>query len=261
MNVQSVVIYGDFNCPRSYLAARRAERLAANGVRVDWRAVEHEPACSSHDRLPAKSFDEMRAERDQVVRMLLPAERLAHSLAGFVPCTKAAVSGYAEAYAAGVAAGVRQLLFDAFWLHAVDVGDAKLVRTLLVDAIRSGSSHSEALREWGYAVDVNGAPITTAAHRLISSWKSEWLAAGERVIPVLMVDDDEPLFGEAAVRWLGEELSRRNLDFDEEPSSVLPRQRAYDDHLDLSWTTQHGGKWNRAYQDAHKPALLEVGNL
>jgi 2-hydroxychromene-2-carboxylate isomerase len=38
-----VIIYGDFNCPYSYLASQRADRLARGGIaRVDWRAVEHD---------------------------------------------------------------------------------------------------------------------------------------------------------------------------------------------------------------------------
>jgi hypothetical protein len=43
----TVIIYGDFNCPYSYLASQRAGRLREAGVAVDWRAVEHDR------RLPA----------------------------------------------------------------------------------------------------------------------------------------------------------------------------------------------------------------
>ena len=39
------------------------------------------------------------------------------------------------------------------WITAIDLGDARLVRMLLLDAVRSGSSHDEALRKWVYAVD------------------------------------------------------------------------------------------------------------
>jgi 2-hydroxychromene-2-carboxylate isomerase len=39
-----LVIYGDFNCPYSYLASQRADLLCRSGhAAVDWRAVEHDP--------------------------------------------------------------------------------------------------------------------------------------------------------------------------------------------------------------------------
>lgn len=259
MTPGSVVIYGDFNSPWSYLAARRAERLAADGLQVDWRAVEHDPMRPSPDRAPSGRFDGLRPELDRVVSTLLPGEHLPHSLAGFVPYTKAAVAGYAEAYGAGVAPSVCQLLFEAFWINAIDLGDARLVRTLLVDAVRSGSSRSEALREWGYAVDVTGAPITTVAYGLISQWKAEWTEAGKEVVPVLMVDGGRPIFGRAAVRWLGYELVTRGLNLEPDPPPLLARRRARSDLPDLSWTSQHGSTWNRAYQDAHKTDMLKAG--
>ncbi len=38
-----VIVYGDFNCPYSYLASQRADLIACGGVAaVDWRAVEHD---------------------------------------------------------------------------------------------------------------------------------------------------------------------------------------------------------------------------
>ena len=39
----SVTVYADFTCPDCYLAARRTDILAAAGVPVDFRVVEHRP--------------------------------------------------------------------------------------------------------------------------------------------------------------------------------------------------------------------------
>lgn len=38
-----MIIYGDFNCPYSYLASQRIDTLARLGHQVRWRAVEHDP--------------------------------------------------------------------------------------------------------------------------------------------------------------------------------------------------------------------------
>jgi 2-hydroxychromene-2-carboxylate isomerase len=251
MTRRALVLYGDFNCPWSYLAALRSELLAADGVRVDWRAVEHDPLCASRNRLPAADFEALQAERDRAVSLLSPDEWFPHVFAGFVPCTRPAVSGYAEACAADVSGRVRRLLFEAFWVNAVDLGDAKVVRSLLVDAIRSGSSDSEALREWGYAIDVTGAPITTPGHRLLRTWREEWLRVGAGTVPVLVADGGEPIIGTAAVQWLGEEITLRGLDVESAPATEPATDWIRRDLPDLSWTSQHGGRWNRAYQDAH----------
>ena len=43
-----LVVYGDFNCPYSCLASSRADALVARGdARIEWRAVEHDPAIPS----------------------------------------------------------------------------------------------------------------------------------------------------------------------------------------------------------------------
>jgi hypothetical protein len=205
-----IVVYGDFNCPWSYLASRRASVLAAGGVDVDWRAVEHEPWRPSRFTDSSVRFSSLREEMDRVVAQLLPGEALPYSLAGFVPYTKAAVTGYAEAYAAGAGSRVRDLLFEAFWMHAFDLGDATVVRTLLVDAVRSGSSSGGVLRDWGYALDVGGGPVTTRSWRLVDSWADQWRATGKETVPVAFVDDDAPLFGTDAVERLGAELGTRH---------------------------------------------------
>ena len=188
----SLVLYGDFTCPWSYLASRRAEALAATGVRVDWRAVQAGAARPGTDRFPA-----VRGELDLVASGLLAEEELPYALAGFVPATAAAaVTGYAEAYAAGAAAQVRHLLFDAFWAHGCDVGDAQVVHTLVVDAIRSGSSPGDARADWGYVVAGDG-PVAPAPRHLVERWARGWRATGLETLPVLVVDDEAPMSGAA----------------------------------------------------------------
>lgn len=253
MTARRLVLYGDFNCPWSYLASRRSAVLAATGIDVDWRAVEHQPWQPGTDG--AARFAALREEMDDVLAELLAGEQLPYSLAGFLPYTRAAVSGYAEAHAAGVASRVRDLLFEAYWMHAVDLGDAKVVRTLLVDAIRSGSSRSDILRDWGYAVDVTGGPVTTAGWRLVRRWVDEWRAVGEETVPVLLVDGT-PFLGMDAVRWLGAEVTRRGLD--PEPGVTPERRpaRSARDLAPLPWVSRHGNRWMRDYQRGHQRPLF-----
>jgi hypothetical protein len=239
-----VVLYGDFNCPWSYLAARRARVLQEAGVEVDFRAVEHDPWRPGQG---GSRFDDLRQEMDRVTAELLPGEELPYSLAGFVARTQAAVSGYAEAHAAGVGPRVRGLLFEAFWLHGLDIGDPKVVRTLLVDAIRGGSSPSGPLREWGYAVDVTGGPVSTAAWRLIGAWDREWREDGNQVVPIVR-GPAAPVIGVDAVRWLGEQV--RDLGPDRAGQAPPQESHAPADVAPLSWVSQHGNRWLRAYRQA-----------
>ncbi len=223
-----LVLYGDFNCPWSYLASRRATLLAADGVDVDWRAVEHD---APHRRAPTEPgvpgepgeaggplgqapADPVRLgplleEMQQVLGLLLPGEELPYALAGFVPHTKAAVAAYAEAYRAGVAGPVRETLFEALWLHAFDLGDPRVVHTLIIDAVRSSGTSTGPLASWEY-----GSGVTYRAgadtQRLLEAWATEWGEDGNQTVPTLVVDG-EMVHGVDAVAWLGTELVRRGL--------------------------------------------------
>jgi hypothetical protein len=224
------VVHGDFTCPWSYLTWRRTEALRADGVQVDWRTVEHDPWHVVGPVDAGDRFTALRAELDRVRAHLLPGEVVPHTLAGFVPFTGAATSGYAEAYGAQVAEPARRLLFESFWRRGVDLNDARVVRTLLIDAMRGGASEVELLTLWGYALDVTGGPITRAGWRTVRDWRAEWdkLCADPdtgHVVPIVQVDDNGPVFGVAAVDTVGALLSDRGLDpgqvdVDRDPSDV-----------------------------------------
>jgi hypothetical protein len=255
-----VVLNGDFNCPRSYLAARRAAVLATDGVHVDFRAVEHEPWRPRRFTDSSVRFECLREEMDRVLAQLLPGEELPYALAGFVPYTRVAVAAYAEAHVAAVADRVRQLLFDAFWMHAVDIGDTEMVRNLLADALRSGSSRSEPVREWGYAVDLAGSPVTLTAFRLRAAWADQWRDTGKETVPVLRTGDGRTLFGVDAVEWLGVELLSRGLESRPVPRPAYARPHPTRDLSSHSWVSQHGNRWLVDYRQAHRqPPLPSVG--
>lgn len=257
-SVSRVTLVGDLTCSWSYLASRRATLLEADGVEVRWAMVEHDRRRPGRADVEAERLSRTRRDLDHVTRRLLPGERLPTALAGFVPYTRPAVSGYAEGHLAGVGPRVRRLLFDAFWMHGVDLGDARVVRTLLVDAVRSGGSPSALVREWGYAVDVTGAPVSTDAWRLLQQWRDEWSRGGQ-VVPALVVDGSRRMNGVEAVEWLGAEVVRRGLDPDgaalyrtEEPAP--PRRHDLVDHF---WASEHGNRWMQERRAALAGPLQE----
>lgn len=248
-----IVVHGDFDCPWSYLAFRRAAVLAGAGVEIDWRAVERERG----RRGPTDGFATVQEEMDHVVASLLPGEQLPYDLAGFVPRTRATVAAYAEGYAAGVAESVRAVVFESFWMHGVDVGDARVLRTLLVDALRGSASASEAVRGWGYGVDVIGGPISTAAWQLVGAWSTEWRESGREVTPVVTVPGSAPLHGIDAVDWLGVQIAVRGLT-PEPPTRAAAPPPPSRELPALGWITEQGGRWlprrQRVVAAARRPA-------
>lgn len=247
-----VVLYGDFTCPWSYLASRRAQVLAADGLDVDWRAVRSRRWVPTRADRPQDRVVALRRELDAIGAALLPGEELSHVLAGFVPDTEAAVSAYAEAYVAGSAPEARHTLFSAFWLNGVDLSDARLLRTLLLDAVRWDSSPSDLVRDWGYVVDNTGGPVSASAWRCLRRWEADREATGTTALPVLLVEQ-APLFGADAAAWLGEEILRRGLHDNLEPAAPsVPGPRPHHELVSLSWASEHGNRWMRDYQRAFR---------
>lgn len=259
-DVEAIVVYGAFSCPWSYLASRRAAVLAGSGMVVDWRAVEHEVRQASPPAATAVRLGGLKQALEQVRAELLPGEQLPYSLPGFVPATQAAVSAYAEAHVAKVPVRARRLLFEGFWRHGLDIGDPAVVRTLMRDAVRSGSSPSQVVSEWGYAVDVTGGPLTTAAWRLIAAWDREWRRLDAQALPILLGAHEAPLAGVEALRWLAEQLLSQGLDHEEVPPSWRPETVPDRDLASLAWVSENGNRSARRFQQAHRrPLFPSVG--
>ena len=239
----AVVVYGDFACPWSYLAARRADVLEAAGLLIDWRAVEAEDRVPWLPHVRQHRLAAVREQMPHVLAALLPDEVLPYSLVGAVPFSRAACSAYAEAYAAGVAANVRQLLFRAFWMHGFDLDDGNALRTLLIDRLLDSDSPSHVVAEWGMVPDAAGGPISTAAWRLARAWRSQWETVSSTQTPLVVVGGHH-LYGARAAAWLGTQTTRRGL----EPN-LLPQlattTRPVAEYPHVSWVTQNGGRWLR----------------
>lgn len=243
----TLIVYGDFSCADCYLASRRADALAAAGVPINWRAVEHAPQLPIAGTRLSAAGQQAVTERFAVLgNLLLPGETLPWTAPASVPKTEAAVSAYAEGYGAGVADDVRRLLFELYWLHGADIGSPSVLRTPLAGPILRSRSSAEPLRESGYAVSVDRGPITTDAYRRILSWRSEWRELGSPVLPIVLTGG-ATLSGVDALRRLGKEIGYVDAQVDPE----LDDPRRYPpvrDRPSASWVSQIGGRWRNAYR-------------
>jgi hypothetical protein len=244
----ALIVYGDFSEASCYLAARRADVLSATGVRVDWRAVEHRPGIPVTGLRPSAAEREaLRARLAELEALLLPREVLPSAAAlSIVPKTEAAVSAYAEAYGTAVADDVRRLLFELYWREGADIGRPTVLRAPLAGPMLRADAGADPLRQVGYAVSVDGGPITTDAWRRIRSWRSEWQQLGGLALPVVLVDG-ATLAGVDALRRLGKEI----VFVGAEVSPDLPDPRRYpavEGRPSMAWVSEIGGRWRTIYR-------------
>lgn len=184
------VVYADFTCPRrlpGQPARRRAHRgrPARTGLACG-RAQT--PAPPHRHPAPAARRSDPRPGAQRGAGTDAPGEELPPRAPGLLPHTAAAVAAYAGAYGAGVADLVRPLLFSAYWVDGMDIGDPEVLRRLLPGAFAKGRRTSDPIRDFGYAVTSQHGPITTAAYRRIRDWQQEWLALGGAVGLTLVTD-------------------------------------------------------------------------
>jgi len=126
-----LVVYGDFNCPYSYLASQRTDALERLGQRVDWYAVEHEPRLSMTGTPCAADADRWRSELAEVAGLALPGEHAPANVPTLISNTYAATSAYAESLTDGIAGPLRRDLFHAIWVRGAHLSNAYDVRPLI----------------------------------------------------------------------------------------------------------------------------------
>ena len=130
--MMTVIVYGDFNCPYSYLASQRADLLSQAGIAaVDWRAVEHDQGLPMTGSRPAGDRTAWDRELAEVASLGLPGERIPAGPPAMISNTQAAVAAYAEAVSDGVAGELRRRLFRAIWVQGLHLSNAYEVRRLV----------------------------------------------------------------------------------------------------------------------------------
>jgi 2-hydroxychromene-2-carboxylate isomerase len=219
----TVIIYGDFNCPYSYLASQRADLLRKAGVAVDWWAVEHDRGLPVTG-LPSGSDQASRGrELAEVASLALPGEKVPAGPPALVSNTEAAVAAYAEAVSDGVADELRGSLFGAIWVRGLNLSSPHEVRRLVTDlmwpqedvAVRLASPDFPSLllrdtdmtrivRRSGGTIALNGVPLTTTGWQRVRQWRREWLALPSQVIPAVIGSDHIVRPGVEGLRYLAE---------------------------------------------------------
>ena len=167
-----------------------------------------------------------------------------------VPKTQAAVSAYAEGCGAEVGDEIRWLLFTAYWVDGMDIGNPAVLFALLGGTFMRGNATSEPIREWGFAVTVTGGPITTRAWHLVRDWNQEWQTLGRPELPRLW-DGTRAQSGEQALMQLADEVHQARTseaapDDTDLPATVESAWRPPTTvHPPATWVSQMGDPWAR----------------
>ena len=159
-----IVLYGSFNCPYSFLASLRADRVAARGAEtVEWRMVLHDPDAPTDGRVvTGRLADMLDRELAEIREMLAPGELYPARRPAVQPNTTAAVAGYASVVGRE-ADRLRAALFEAFWVDGLNIGDRAVLDRL-------------------------GCPSASPGE-MTRRWQSEWEGMERRVVPMMVLPD------------------------------------------------------------------------
>ncbi|MGH3279612.1 MAG: DsbA family oxidoreductase [Trebonia sp.] len=218
----AVIVYGDFNCPYSYLASQRADQLGRAGVTVDWRAVEHDPSLPATGSRADGEKDAWDREIAEVAALALPGE-LVPVLPSVITHTEAAVAAYAEAVSDGLSDELRHSLFRAIWVQGLHLSSPYEVRRLVTGltwpqegvaerltnpdfpgTVLRDPDMTRSVRREGGTIALNGVPLTMTGWRRVRQWRQEWLALPSQVVPTVIGADEIVRPGIEGLRYLAE---------------------------------------------------------
>jgi DSBA-like thioredoxin domain-containing protein len=216
-----LIVYGDFNCPYSYLASQRVDALLPLGcVEVDWRAVEHDARLSMTGTPASGDRETWNRELAEVTALALPAEQPPAAVPLLISNTLAAVSAYTEAVTDGVQHELRRVLFEAIWVRRRHLSNAYDVRPIITSVTYPpypigpylsselpppGLGDPDPLhmtRVLGGTIAPNGIPLTTTGWRRGHQWRQEWLALAQHVVPTVIDPTGTALPGVQGLAYL-----------------------------------------------------------
>ena len=225
-----LIVYGDFNCPYSYLASQRVDELARLGrADVEWRAVERDPALALTGT--PSSLDPERWRRELAGLALVAGEdEQAPGLApSVISNTGAAVAAYAESVTDGVQDDLRRSLFSEIWVNRRHLSSPYGVRQLVCALMYPAGTRSEQMaapdlpsrihratpaalpRLSGCTISPDGVPLTADGYERIRQWRDGWRSGAEGMVPALSLPDGM-LTGVPALARLAELAGRTAAD-------------------------------------------------
>jgi hypothetical protein len=224
-----LIVYGDFNCPYSYLASQRVDALV-NGrlARVEWRAVEHDRGMPVTGRPTGPDRAEWDKELADVAGRALPGEQFPRDVPPVISSTRAAVSAFAEAVSDGLDPQIRRRLFAAIWQQQQNISSAYQVRQFVTDlmyppvplrryrsselATPVAGDHDGArlTRRLGGTIAPDGGPLTTAGYRRVRDWRGDWQALPTPMVPVVVTPEGAVHAGVDGLTHLARCLSGTN---------------------------------------------------
>ena len=222
-----LIVYGDFNCPYSYLASQRVDELARlGGAEVEWRAVEHDPALALTGTPSGLDPEHWQRELAELALLAEEDEQVPGAAPSLISNTGAAVAAYAEAVTDGVQDDLRRSLFAEIWLHRRHLSGSAGVRGLVCALMYPAGTRSEQLaapdlparihhraapaalpRLSGCTISPDGGPLTADGYDRVRRWRAEWLSGAQGVVPAVSLPDGM-LTGVAALTRLAELAGR-----------------------------------------------------
>lgn len=168
-------IYADFADPRSYLASLRADALLADGhTSLLWKSVQHRPTLPPEGvRLNGSAHAIRGNELRNACEHLNLMERFDARNPAFLPNTAVASAVHATAVELGVGAEVRRVLFDAYWIRGLDIGNTEIVRGI-IKPVLDGANPGGLTKEQYLRLQISSG-------RVARIWQHEWLSMGTPV--------------------------------------------------------------------------------